>query len=386
MPSSSINLKKDDDLFSSGIQLNERQREMMKARKQGRHMLPTKQMATSPGPQPLQKPQRGNADMQKLQKLVLAHGKGNSSKQKQVRTVGASSSSVDDERYWAHQPTNTVETVPTTWSESAESAAGASSAASSSHSTALSFYGQRLDENEKKLYDDTGATWNDSRSNVTTSTAVQSRMSSAHVSLSKASATARSSHRLSAESASSQQQQQQLVEKDTPSVQLAESNSIAASSMYDQQKDAASIQHDDTMRTELESDESLAPVDSRSESIAKMEPHHRPPPQQEDVEATAQPNAKNSFRDKFKRKTKVADSLKISATTLVKNLVGGSARKPKSPKSPKQDFQKEAVEEAASNVSTRSSEQGSRKGLLARAIRSPRSSATGSSIPQHEKG
>ena len=295
------------------------------------------------------------------------------------------SSSVDDQQqqYWAQEPTQTAETVPTTWSESA--ADGASSAASSSHSAARSFYGQRLSGKEKKLYDDTGATWNDSRSDATTSTAAQTRTSSAHASLSKASSTTRS-HRMSSESASSQKKQA-AVTKETPSVQLAESNSIAASSLYDQHpKDAAAIQHDDTMRTELESDESLAPMDSRSESIGEMEPHHQPPPRQQDEDATPQPKTKKSFREKIRMKAMKHDHFRSGATALVKNLVGGSARKQKTAKSPKaSSVERKTVEEAASDVSARSNQQGSRRGILARAMGSPRSSVSGSSITQKEK-
>jgi hypothetical protein len=392
LSSASINLKKDDtdSLLGGAIQLNERQLQMMAARKQGRTMIHQKYMDTSSVHQPSQNPQ-SNPDMQKLQKLVMEHGKSRgASSSKQGKTV-ASSASTADEQYWAQQPTNTVETVPTTWSESAASEAGSST---SSASAALSFYGQRLAGQEKKLYDDTGATWSDSRSEATTATAVQSRATSAHLSasaLSTASFTARS-HRSRLSVASSPQNNQMEMEqkkRDAPSVQLAGSNSIAASSLYVQPKDA--IRQDSAMRTALEPDESLTPMDSRSESIADAEPPPLKSPVCPEKDVKATPQSKHSrFQTikSLKKTSKKGNQDKNLASMIVSNIVGRSAltsaRKQKPIKSSKLAAPKEVVEESASDVSARSSEQGSRKGF-SWGMRSPRSTSSGSSITHADK-
>ncbi|KAL3921388.1 MAG: hypothetical protein SGILL_002772 [Bacillariaceae sp.] len=378
----------DSFLGGAGIQLNSRQLEMLKARRQGKG-LKQAGMAKSPkttatsAPAPSAKSSMSTPmKMQKLKMLSQKHhgksggGNGGASSLKQQQTEAkktstTTSTATDD--YWAQQPINTAETIPTTWSESTESAAAAASQASSANSSAVdaarSFYGQHLNgQEQKKLYDDTGATWSDdgtARSEVTTSTAVQSAAS-----------------RASQLSRASSRKQQSLLDVKESEEQLAETSSTAASDVIQQ-------------ASSEESGESLAPLQSRSESFADAEPHERPPlsPVRTQKEGNA-PHSKSkpprfqkkaaSFRDKLKNivkrkdQTPADDSLKRKdqdASAIVKNLMNPNVSAPKSPKS---DVTKEVVDASASDVSVRSSQQGSKRRFhLPTFAKSPRSNASG---------
>jgi len=103
--------------------------------------------------------------------------------------------------YLGQEPTATAETVPNTFSEDSASQASYSSRISSSSRTrknaANAFYGQRLEPQERKRYDDLGNTWRDSQSEASSSA------SAAASSVSKAMSAASRNSRASSKASSS---------------------------------------------------------------------------------------------------------------------------------------------------------------------------------------
>jgi Formin Homology 2 Domain/Subunit CCDC53 of WASH complex len=431
--SSPIDIQKDGrgSLLNGAIQLNDRQLKILEARKANRSHLIQQQTALSPKKLPYQ-PEHQQQEQQHRSldhmnpKAMLSKGG-----YKLVDSQTVASSGTRDE-YWAQEPTNTVETVPTTWSESASSAVGSatSSGNDSFSETAKHFYGQRLSGKEKKLYDDTGATWNDSRSEVSTSTAAISKTSSAptyDVMSSHSFASGSRKSYLSSASHSPKKQPMQskqevksiehsrsysgesVAKPEGPNVYSAEKASLAGSSVYHENM-RVNRQDSMTLRTESESeDETLMPLQSRSESFADAEPHHRPPlsPLPTKLEAktpqvaSKPPRFQNkekkpkSFSEKLRSKLfKNRDPKKTAemAEDLARNIINNSPMIPSTgmtsieAKSPKQDSTHEKFEQAGSDISSKSSDTGSKKRFsMMKAIRSPRSASSGPSISQEEK-
>jgi hypothetical protein len=108
-----------------------------------------------------------------------------------------------DQQYLGQEPTHTAETVANTFSEDSASNTSFSSRTSSSSrsrkNNVNAFYGQRLDPKERKMYDDQGNTWRDSRSEASSSAAA----SSVSAALSAASRSSRASKASKASSVAS---------------------------------------------------------------------------------------------------------------------------------------------------------------------------------------
>ena len=162
-----------------GIQLNERQKQLLEMRRKAKELgsqIPTTKPVTQPDPPSHQDVPLKGARIEKTGKVV------------QIETT--SRQQVEDDEYhgWslADNPTTTAPT--TSW--------GSSSAASSESSftnPAQEFYGQGLTGQAKKLYDDTGMSYHESRSEASASSAAasaaSSRISAAKAPLSQASST-----------------------------------------------------------------------------------------------------------------------------------------------------------------------------------------------------
>lgn len=199
-----------DSMVGVGIQLSERQQKMFEARRKGMGLLdfnssignngngnggaqvqPSKLSSfDNPPHQKQQQPHDILSTYDKLKKLGALTKKTATTMQ---NPVTGSVVSHDGSDYWAQQPTQTGETAPmTTWSESyseAGESAGGSRAGSATfihrsartavlsaqysavENEAAEFYGQRLSGSDKQLYDDTGAIWNDSKSDLGTEVA-----------------------------------------------------------------------------------------------------------------------------------------------------------------------------------------------------------------------
>jgi hypothetical protein len=270
-----------NDVLPKSIQLNERQLQILAARRQQSKGLQN-QLDTT---QPLRRSQ---------QPIPQSGDDGRRSPPPQTKSetflVGirpAVSKTQDD--YLDHHrllhATDTAETVPTTWSESSSAVSdGASFASAANESnggqsdevdhTAQQFYGQRLKGDAKKLYDDTGATWNESRSQVSMS-------SSTATSTAASTIISNSKERL-------QNGHQRLVLDVKDRTVLSPKagpmkvvNSVKGDSTRTMSsiRDGHSISSQEaaTLQTHSEeSIESLEPLRSLSESLADEEPHVRP--------------------------------------------------------------------------------------------------------------
>ncbi len=154
-----------------GIKLNDRQMKLYKSRKEGNGMK-ERNHSLAPPP-PTKKP------LYSWQKTSM------------------SSSMNDTHTYLGHEPTQTAETVPNTFSEDSVSETSYSSHVSSNSrvrkNAANAFYGQRLDPSERKRYDDQGNTWRESQSEASSSSAAASSVSAALSSASKNSRSSKSS-------------------------------------------------------------------------------------------------------------------------------------------------------------------------------------------------
>lgn len=163
-----VSLKKADAESLVGIQLNDRQMKLYKARKSGGANGMKEQNHSLAPPPPAKKPQYFSK-------------KSSGSEQQQQQ----------DQQYIGQEPTETAETVANTFSEDSASNASFSSRTSSTSrsrtNNANAFYGQRLDPQERKMYDDQGNTWRDSRSEAS------SAASSVSAALSAASRSSRAS-------------------------------------------------------------------------------------------------------------------------------------------------------------------------------------------------
>ncbi|KAG7338923.1 formin homology 2 domain containing protein [Nitzschia inconspicua] len=417
--SSPMNFQKEGrgSLLNGAIQLNDRQLKILEARKANKSHRLQEQSILSPN-MPLTHLQEGKHRLPTASTNLKVGLDGR--KQKTASSHTLDSSGTADE-YWAQEPTNTVETVPTTWSESAESAVGSTTSSSndSFRNSAKQFYGQRLSAKEKKLYDDTGASWNDSRTEVSASTAAMSKASSNAPSDegSRISAASRKSqlsiasnsprkHHLQGQNPSNARKYDTTSEK---SVTLVESNSLAESFDYTQRK---GIQGQDSMTLKTEPDseeESLMPLQSRSESLADVDPHH-PSPVNNPVSIQAGTLANQSkykpprfqkkekpksFSEKLRSKLfKNRDPKKTAeiGDHLVRNLMTNSplihpnGTASTIAKSPKHVMTDEMNAETNMEESARGSDTGSKSRLsMLKAIRSPRSSSSGSSISQEDK-
>ena len=148
-----------------GIQLSERQKQLLETRRKAKEAA-----ILGKGPTlSIQSDQervlpKNNPDRDLAKKSISIELSKNALKQEAISNVR----SVDDS--WAEQPTTTAPT--TSWGSSSEA-----SSESTFTNQNQAFYGQRLKGNERKLYDDTGATWRDSRSESSASSAPSSSSS-----------------------------------------------------------------------------------------------------------------------------------------------------------------------------------------------------------------
>jgi hypothetical protein len=324
--SSSINIQHDGtgSLLNGVIQLNDRQLKILEARRANKgHGLQQQQQQTNKFSQGQQHSLPLDS---KKNKIILS-----TERSKLVDSPDLALSGTTEE-YWAQEPSSTVETVPTTWSESSAAGSTTSSGDDSLGRAALQFYGQRLTGKDKKLYDDSGATWNDSGSQVSASTGAMSKASSGAPSdagsskisattsrvssgalpeagSSKTSATiskvssgapsearsskvsvprSRISHKSMASNSPRKQQQLQIehegdaiyqnpIDKNVTSMEAesartTKSASIAGSSMYEY---TASVIRQDSVKFRSQSkDESQVPIQSRSKSLSNTESNH----------------------------------------------------------------------------------------------------------------
>eukprot|EP00535_Pseudo-nitzschia_heimii_P009750 CAMPEP_0197191690 /NCGR_PEP_ID=MMETSP1423-20130617/23845_1 /TAXON_ID=476441 /ORGANISM="Pseudo-nitzschia heimii, Strain UNC1101" /LENGTH=150 /DNA_ID=CAMNT_0042644403 /DNA_START=118 /DNA_END=567 /DNA_ORIENTATION=+ len=144
----SVSLKKAETDSLPGIQLNDRQMKLYKARK-------------SVGPNGLKEQNHSLVPPPPAKKRSPYLWKKTSSRTQEQRQQ-------QEQQYLGQEPTYTAETVPNTFSEDSASHTSLSSRTSSSsrsrNQAASAFYGQRLDPQERKRYDDLGNTWRDSQS------------------------------------------------------------------------------------------------------------------------------------------------------------------------------------------------------------------------------
>jgi hypothetical protein len=171
-----VSPKKADAESLVGIQLNDRQMKLYKARKSGGTNGMKEQNHSLAPPPPAKKSQYFS------------------------KKVSGGEQQQQDQQYLGQEPTETAETVANTFSEDSASNASFSSRTSSTSrsrtNNANAFYGQRLDQQERKMYDDQGNTWRDSRSEAS------SAASSVSAALSAASRSSRASRSSKASSSS----------------------------------------------------------------------------------------------------------------------------------------------------------------------------------------
>lgn len=292
-----------DSLVGHGIQLNARQIKLLAKRANGNKvvMKPSNQSGSVPlsvlSSQSSQSSSSNQHQQQQDSKKdhhlgkKQMHGISN----RMHAPVGAAS---QDSEYWAEQPTHTGDTAPlTTWSESyseaddvaASSVAGNSSsttsrshASSSGGNSATQFYGQQLNGKEKKLYDDTGATWDDeSRSDHASSSATGGSAvvsSRSGVTGDPSRAPSQTSQRdMMTTTTNMREELLSIAKVETEPTMVPSTHSVASATTSVADSVLSGVtRKEESFVLHIESGESLEPLHSRSESIADVEPH-RPP-------------------------------------------------------------------------------------------------------------
>lgn len=197
-----------DSLPGAGIQLNDRQRKLLAARKSvGSGNGNTNNKSNNDGGslgggKPSLKEQNHALPItgrSGRQPMISSYGGSYSksivndynSKKNKLGSYNRTTATATQQQYLGEEPTYTADTVQNTFSEDTSSLSsyrsrtitptltstgsnnGSSSqrdsGSTSTGTTASQFYGQRLEGEEKKLYDDSGATWNDSQSEASSS-------------------------------------------------------------------------------------------------------------------------------------------------------------------------------------------------------------------------
>jgi Formin Homology 2 Domain/Subunit CCDC53 of WASH complex len=268
------------------IELSERQLQLLEARRKSRG-LQNRDVSAPESHQALTSSRDDERRVSPPTKAKSSSGAGDGGNKSRKMTKDRPKGSQENEHLADLQQllhaTETAETVPTTWSESSSAVSDAASSPSAANDsetesedlqhTAKQFYGQRLKATEKKLYDDSGATWSESRSEVSVSSSAVA---------STAPTTVISKPTQSQQSVQRQEPDDKGERSLSPTTQPVKESTqpkavspMTTTSVRDTK--TASSQDSATLHTESEeSIESVEPLHSRSESLADAEQHVRP--------------------------------------------------------------------------------------------------------------
>eukprot|EP00537_Pseudo-nitzschia_pungens_P010396 CAMPEP_0172392984 /NCGR_PEP_ID=MMETSP1061-20121228/8966_1 /TAXON_ID=37318 /ORGANISM="Pseudo-nitzschia pungens, Strain cf. pungens" /LENGTH=1104 /DNA_ID=CAMNT_0013123937 /DNA_START=223 /DNA_END=3533 /DNA_ORIENTATION=+ len=180
----SAQVKKAETDSLTGIQLNDRQMKLYAARKAAGNSVGMKEKNHKLAP-PLER-----------KKTSKYGGYGSKTKPVMATAIATATALPMQQPYLGREPTQTDETMAMTFSEDSASHASSSHSrmaysVSSRNEKSRAFYGQRLEPQERKMYDDLGNTWKDSQSEA--SSAAASAVSAALSRASKVSSSSKAS-------------------------------------------------------------------------------------------------------------------------------------------------------------------------------------------------